>query len=171
MWKKLISKVDLEAQPPVLSWSYAHAGSCTKVCWTQLRISEQNGKQITQSFYSLFGWPQIQKGRIGNSWRIISWRIIWPLLENREKNVYIARIGRPDILWTVNYLARSVTTRNSACHQRLARRMSCVHHTGNYRQDCHVGNKARTWVRAFSGCCFRLETWQTLSLRQEEYGA
>ena len=73
MWKKLISKVDLEEQPPVLSWSYAHAGSCTKVCWTQLRISEQNGIHITQSFYSLFGWP--------------SWRIIWSLLENREKSV------------------------------------------------------------------------------------
>ena len=73
MWKKLISKVDLEEPPPVLSWSYAHAGSCTKVCWTQLRISEQNGIQITQSFYSLFGWP--------------SWRIIWSLLENREKSV------------------------------------------------------------------------------------
>ena len=31
------------------------------------------------------------------------------------QETYLARIGRPDLLWTVNILARSVTKWNKAC--------------------------------------------------------
>ena len=37
------------------------------------------------------------------------------------KCVYLARIGRPDMLWSVNKLARSNTKWTSACDKRLAR--------------------------------------------------
>ena len=37
------------------------------------------------------------------------------------KCLYMARIGRPDILWSVNKLARSVTKWTQACNRRLAR--------------------------------------------------
>ena len=37
------------------------------------------------------------------------------------KCLYLARIGRPDILWSVNKLARSVTKWTQACDRRLAR--------------------------------------------------
>ena len=37
------------------------------------------------------------------------------------KCVYLARIGRPDILWSVDKLARSVTKWMGACDRRLAR--------------------------------------------------
>ena len=56
----------------------------------------------------------------------------------------MARIGRPDILWSVNKLARSVTTWTQACDRRLARRLSFYpSHTRDYRQYCHVGNTAQ----------------------------
>ena len=35
--------------------------------------------------------------------------------------LYLARIGRPDLLWFVNTLTRSVTTWNKACDKRLLR--------------------------------------------------
>ena len=35
------------------------------------------------------------------------------------KELYLARIGRPDILWPVNSLAREVTKWNAACDKRL----------------------------------------------------
>ena len=38
--------------------------------------------------------------------------------------LYLARIGRPDILWSVNKLARSVTKWTGACDIRLARLIS-----------------------------------------------
>ena len=55
----------------------------------------------------------------------------------------LARIGRPDILWSVNKLARSITKWNKACDRRLNRLISYIHHTSEYKQYCHVGNTAK----------------------------
>ena len=55
----------------------------------------------------------------------------------------MARLGRPDILWSVNKLARSVTKWTQACDRRLARLISYIHHTSDHRQYCHVGNTAQ----------------------------
>ena len=54
------------------------------------------------------------------------------------KMFFLARIGRPDILWSVNKLARSITKWTKACDKRLNRLISNIHHTCEYRQYCHV---------------------------------
>ena len=54
-----------------------------------------------------------------------------------------ARIGRPDVLWSVNKLARSITKWTKACDKRPNRLISYIHHTCEYRQYCHVGNTAK----------------------------
>ena len=59
------------------------------------------------------------------------------------KCLYLARIGRPDILWSVNRLARSITKWTKACDKRLNRLISYIHHTCEYKQYCHVGNTAK----------------------------
>ena len=59
------------------------------------------------------------------------------------KCLYLARIGRPDILWSVNKLARSITKWTKACDKRLNRLISYIHHTCEYKQCCHVGNTAK----------------------------
>ena len=63
--------------------------------------------------------------------------------QNELKCLYRARIGRPDILWSTNKLARSVTKWTQVCDRRLARLISYIHHRGNYRLYCHVGNAAQ----------------------------
>ena len=55
---------------------------------------------------------------------------------------YLARIGRPDILWSVNKLARSITKYTQASDKRLKRLISYIHHTCEYKQYCYVGNTA-----------------------------
>ena len=57
--------------------------------------------------------------------------------------LYLARIGRPDILWSVNKLARSMTKWTKACDKRLNRLVSYIHHTSEYKQYCHVENTAK----------------------------
>ena len=57
--------------------------------------------------------------------------------------LYLARIGRPDILWSVNKLAPAVTKWTRACDRHLARLSSYTHHTNDYRQYCHMGNTAQ----------------------------
>ena len=57
--------------------------------------------------------------------------------------LYLARIGRPDILWSVNKLARSITKWTKACDKRLSRLISYIDHTFEYKQYCYVGNTAK----------------------------
>ena len=59
------------------------------------------------------------------------------------KCLYLARIGRPDILWSVNKFARSITKWTKACDKRLNRLISYIHHTCEYKQYCYVGNTAK----------------------------
>ena len=59
------------------------------------------------------------------------------------KCLYLARIGRLDVLWSVNKLARSITKWTKACDKRLNRLISYIHHTCEYKQYCHVGNTAK----------------------------
>ena len=59
------------------------------------------------------------------------------------KCLYLARIGRPEILWSDNKLARSVTEWTGTCDRRLDRLISFIHHTCDFKQDCHVGNTAQ----------------------------
>ena len=56
------------------------------------------------------------------------------------KCLYLARIGRPDILWSENKIARSITKRTKACDKRLTHSMSYIQHTSEFKQYCHVGN-------------------------------
>ena len=59
------------------------------------------------------------------------------------KCLYLARIGRPDILWSVNKLARSITKWTKACDIRLNRLISYIHHTCEYKKYYHVGDTAK----------------------------
>ena len=59
------------------------------------------------------------------------------------KFLYLARFGKPDIIWSVNKLARSITKWTMACDKRLNRLISYIHHTRDYKQLCHVGNTAK----------------------------
>ena len=61
------------------------------------------------------------------------------------KCLYLARIGRPDILWSVNKLARSITKWTKACDKRLNRLFPHFHHTCDCKQCCHVGNTAKQY--------------------------
>ena len=58
------------------------------------------------------------------------------------KCLYLARSGRPDILWSVMRLARSIKKWTTASDKRLNRLILYVQHTCEYKQYCHVGNTA-----------------------------
>ena len=57
--------------------------------------------------------------------------------------LYLARVGRPDIPWSVNKLARSITKWTKACEKRLNRLISYIDFTCEYKPYCYVGNTAK----------------------------
>ena len=59
------------------------------------------------------------------------------------KYLNLARIGRLDLLWSVNKLARSISKWTKACDKRLNRLISKIHHTCEYKQYYYVGNTAK----------------------------
>ena len=59
------------------------------------------------------------------------------------KCLYLARMRRPDNLWSVNKLARAITKWTKSCDKRLARLISYIHHTSEYQQYCNLGNTAQ----------------------------
>ena len=104
-----------------------------------LRICEQNNSTITQSRNTMHWQPPIQE----------RWKLdVFGELSNTcsqivLKCLYLARIGRPDILWSVNKLARAITKWTKAYDKRLCRLISYIHHPCEYKQFCHVGNTAK----------------------------
>ena len=85
------------------------------------------------------------------------------------KCIYLARIGRPYILWSVNKLARSITKWTKACDKRLSRMISYIHRTFEYKQYCHV----ETLPNNAGWDCFKTQILQkilrTQNLHQVEH--
>ena len=75
-------------------------------------------------------------------------------------SLYLARIGRPRILWSVDKLARAVPKWNKACDKRLAGLLSHTHFTSNYRRYCHVGNTASECRVRFQRFGFCRRSWK-----------
>ena len=50
-------------------------------------------------------------------------------------------MGRPNLLWTVNDLARNVTKRNVSCDKRLHRLISYIECTKDWAQTCIAGDR------------------------------
>ena len=124
------------------SWSYDMEGSCTRNVWNDV-VRWQTGR--LNNFYKV-STPCIddhhfQERRIEicreNCHKLCSQMVL-------EMLVYLARIGRPDNLWSVNKLARSITKWTKACDKRLNRLISNIHHTCEYKQYCYVGYTTQT---------------------------
>ena len=115
-WEKLHAKT--------VAWSYDK----DSVSWRTKKTA------VVQSVYSVLGRPYFQGGGTGNGWR---------RLQIALKCLYVARMGIPDIVWSVNKFTRWITKWTKACDKRLNRLISYIHHTSEYKQYCHVGNTAK----------------------------
>ena len=56
------------------------------------------------------------------------------------KALYLSRLGRPELYWTVNTLAREVTKWTVACDKRLHRLISFIHHHKDHVLTSFVGD-------------------------------
>ena len=128
-------KLDAET---IFSWSHdmeGHAKKCVGIyCELAYKTTEQFYKVATPCMDD-HQCKEEECGSVGELSTACSQIVL--------KCLCLAHIGGPDILWSVNKLARAVTKWTEACDKRLARLVSYIHHTCEYRQYCYVGNTAQ----------------------------
>ena len=122
----------------ISSWSYdmeGHAKKCVeRYCELANMTTQQLYKESTPCIDDHHVKEEEMKS-VGELSQVCSQIVL--------KCLYLARFGRPDILWSVNKLARSITKWTKACYKRLSRVISYIHHTCEYKQYCYVGNTAK----------------------------
>ena len=116
----------------ISSWSYDMVGHAQKCVERYCELANKT----TQQFYKVstpciddHHFKEEEMKSVGELSKVCSQIVL--------KCLYLARIGRPDIIWSVNKLARSITKWTKACDKRLNRLISYIHHTCEYRQYCH----------------------------------
>ena len=123
----------------ISTWSYDMEGHAKKNVWSD--IASWPTKQ-TQQLYKVttpclddHQFQEEELGSVGELSKVCSQIVL--------KCLYLARIGRPDTLWSADKLARTVTKWTRACDKRLARLIYHLHHTSDFKQYHHVGNTAQ----------------------------
>ena len=130
MFESRISAVGTEKLPfpqnlRISSWSYDMEGHVEEMCGA---IFCELTNKTTQQLYKV-STPCIDDHHfkeedmkcVGELSQVCSQIVL--------KCLYLARIGRPDIQWSVNKLARSITKWTKASDKRLNRLISSIHHT------------------------------------------
>ena len=143
MFESRISAVRTEKLPysenlRISSWSYdmeGHAKKCVeRYCELANKTTQQLYKVSTPCFDD-HHFKEEELKSVGELSKVCSQIVL--------KCLHLARIGRLDILWSVNKLARSITKWTKACDKRFSRLISYIHHTCEYKQHCFVGNIAK----------------------------
>ena len=134
-----IEKLPCSENLRISSWSYDdmedHAKKCVeRYCELANKTTQQLYKVFTPSIDD-HHFTEEELKSVGELLKVCSQIVL--------KCLYLARIGRPDILWSVTKLARSITKWTKACDKRISRLISYIHHTCEYTQYCHVGNTAK----------------------------
>ena len=122
----------------ISSWSYDMEGHAKKCVERYCELSNKTTQQlyiVSTPCIDDHHFKEAEMKSVGDMSQMCSQIVL--------KCLYLARIGRPDILWSVNKLARSITKMTKACNKRLNRLISYIHHTCEYGQYCHVGNTGR----------------------------
>ena len=98
------------------AWSYDMEGHARKWVERYCEVANKKTEQLYKVSHPYLDDRQIKKEELENKGELpeVCSHIVF-------KCLYLARIGRPDILWSVNTLARSVTKWTQACDRRLAR--------------------------------------------------
>ena len=123
----------------ISSWSYDREGHAKKCVERYCELANQTTQQLYKVATPCIDNPQIKEEEtksVGELSEACSQIVL--------KCLYFARIGRPDILWSVNKLARAITKWNKPCGLRLARLIAYIHHTFELKQFCPVGNTGTT---------------------------
>ena len=118
-----VERLPLPQNLRISSWSYdmaGHAKKCVeRYCELANKTTQQRYKVSTPCIDD-HHFKEEEMKSVGELSHVSSQIVL--------KCLYLARTGRPDILWSVNKLARSITKWTKACDKRLIRKIQELHH-------------------------------------------
>ena len=133
-----VEKLPFPQNLRISSWSYDMEGHAKKCVERYCELANKTTQQLCKVSIPCTDDHHIKEEElksVGELSKVCSQIVL--------KCLYLARIGRLDIPWSVHKLAPSITKWTKACDKRLNRLISYNHHTCEYRQYCHVGNTAK----------------------------
>ena len=110
------------------AWSYDMEGHARKCVERYCELANKKTKQLYKVSHPCLDDHQIKKEELNNKGELLevcSYIVL--------KCLYLARIGRPDILWSVNKADTICHKWTQACDRRLTRLISYIHFTSDYR--------------------------------------
>ena len=122
----------------IRTWFHDMEGNAKKCVKLYCELADKNTQQLYKVTTPCLDDHQFKEevlGSVGELSNVCSQIVL--------KCLYLARIGRPDISWSISKFARTVTRWTGACDKRLVRLISCTHYTSHLKQYCHVGNTAQ----------------------------
>ena len=123
----------------ISSWSYDMVGHAKKCVERYCELANKTTQQLYKVSTPCLGdhhFKEEDLKSVGEMSKVCSQMVL--------KCSNLARVGRPNILWSVNKLTRSITNWTKACDKRLSRLISYIHYTSEYKQYCHVENHGKT---------------------------
>ena len=118
-----VEKVPFPQNLRISSWSYDIEGQAMKCVEQYCELTNKT----TQQLYKV-STPCIDDHHFKEEMKFVG-KLSQVYSQSVLKCLYLARIGRPYILWSVNKLARSISKWTKACDKRLNRLISYIHHT------------------------------------------
>ena len=115
----------------ISTWSYDLEGHAKKFVERYCELANRTTQQLYKVATPCLDDHQFKDeelGAVGELSKVCSQIVL--------KCLYLARIGRPDILWSVNKLARSITKWTKACDKRPARLISYRRLESDLRENC-----------------------------------
>ena len=149
--KKATGKLDAET---ISSWSYDMEGHAKKCVERYCELTNETREQLYKVATPCMDDHQFKEEEIGPVGEL---SIVCSQIVLKCQN--LTRFGGPDIFWSVNKLARAVTKWTKACDKCLARLISYIYHTCEYRQYCYVGNSITLQSRIVSRLWFCRRPW------------
>ena len=122
--RERVEKLPFPQNLRISSWSYDMAGHAKKCVERYCELAKKTIQQLYKVSTPCIDDHQFKEEEmksVGELSHVCSQTFL--------NTLYLTRIGRLDILWSVNKFARSITKWTKACDKRLNRLISNIHHT------------------------------------------
>lgn len=144
------TQLNATTHPRIKSWPYVMTGHAIQSVERYLELTKQ-----PESILKRVPTPCLDDHQLTAEDMIAPGKVAATAARIVLKSLYLARLARPEIYWTVNALAREVTKWTVACDKRLYRLICWIHFQRDWTLKCFLGDNVEdTYLAMFCDASF-----------------